>query len=119
MRYLFIDTETTGLPLNWDAPHTQLHAWPRIVSISWATYASPSAEPAYKYHVIRPDGFKIPPDAARVHGISTERAIREGIDLSTVLSLRNFRCNAASPCRGIKSSKRWTGQSGRGWWNLM
>ena len=33
MRYLFIDTETTGLPLNWDAPHTQLHAWPRIVSI--------------------------------------------------------------------------------------
>jgi len=97
MRYLFIDTETTGLPLRRGAPHTDLHVWPRIVSISWAFYDTPSSDPTYKYNIIRPQGFTIPPEAAGIHGISTERAIREGVALSTVLRALSEDIRGSSP----------------------
>ena len=35
--------------------------------------------------IIRPEGFTIPEDAAKIHGISTERALREGVELRAVL----------------------------------
>ena len=31
--YLFFDTETTGLPANWQAPMSDLENWPRLVQI--------------------------------------------------------------------------------------
>ncbi len=33
--YLFIDTETTGLPRNYRAPVTDLNNWPRMIQIAW------------------------------------------------------------------------------------
>ena len=36
--------------------------------------------------IIKPENFEIPRDASRVHGISTERAIKEGEDLIRVLN---------------------------------
>lgn len=36
--------------------------------------------------IIRPQGFVIPQDASRIHGITTERAMIEGISLSVALS---------------------------------
>lgn len=33
--YLFFDTETTGLPRDWNAPVTDLNNWPRMVQIGW------------------------------------------------------------------------------------
>jgi len=36
--------------------------------------------------IIRPDGFTIPGDAAKVHGITTERALAEGVSLGEVVS---------------------------------
>jgi DNA polymerase-3 subunit epsilon len=85
MSYLFFDTETTGLPLRKNAHHTDVHVWPRIVSMSWAYCADPGVEPVCKYKIVRPEGFTIPPDAARVHGITTERALSEGVKLAAVL----------------------------------
>jgi DNA polymerase-3 subunit epsilon len=35
--------------------------------------------------IIKPDGFTIPTDASRVHGITTERAMIEGAPVLTVL----------------------------------
>ncbi len=32
---LFIDTQTTGLPKNWNAPITDTKNWPRLVQIAW------------------------------------------------------------------------------------
>ncbi|PWR73944.1 hypothetical protein DK846_01910 [Methanospirillum lacunae] len=36
--------------------------------------------------MIKPDGFIIPEESAKIHGITTEVAINEGEDLSKVLS---------------------------------
>lgn len=83
--YLFFDTETTGLPRNWNAPVSDLDNWPRLVQIAWLQYDSKGRKVLEQDYIIRPEGFTIPPDASRVHGISTEQAVREGADLRDVL----------------------------------
>ena len=38
-----------------------------------------------KDYIIRPDGYIIPDDAVRIHGITTQRAMEEGLDLAAVV----------------------------------
>ena len=84
--YLFFDTETNGLPKNWKAPITNLSNWPRLVQIAWITYDGSGNEIERNDHIIKPQGFTIPTGASAVHGISTKRALLEGIDLQIVLN---------------------------------
>jgi len=83
--YLFFDTETTGLPKNWKAPVTDLNNWPRMIQIAWILCDQNGTRIESDDFIIQPEGFTIPSDASRVHGISTEKAIREGEDLEQVL----------------------------------
>ena len=83
--YLFFDTETTGLPRNWKAPLTDLNNWPRLVQLAYLFYDKNGNKISAGDFIIKPEGFTIPADASRIHGISTERAIREGHLLQTVL----------------------------------
>ena len=82
---LVFDVETTGLPRNYNAPTTDLDNWPRIVQMAWGLYTDGGRELDCKVFVIKPDGFIIPGDAARVHGITTEKAEKEGVALKDVL----------------------------------
>lgn len=83
--YLFFDTETTGLPKKWNAPVTDLDNWPRLVQLAWLLYDSRDQEIKSANRIIIPEGFTIPTDASDVHGITTERAYTEGIDLNEAL----------------------------------
>ncbi len=83
--YLFFDTETNGLPRNWKAPITDLANWPRLVQIAWILYDNSGNEIERNYHIIKPNGFTIPYKASSIHGISTKRALSEGVDLIDVL----------------------------------
>ena len=83
--YLFFDTETTGLPRNWRAPVTDLDNWPRLVQLAYILYDESGNKMAEVDHIVRPENFDIPIDAASVHGITTEKANREGMSLSAVL----------------------------------
>lgn len=78
--YLFIDTETTGLPKSWRAPVGQLDNWPRIVELGWILADKNGKELEAKTGILKPDGFSIPADAAAIHGITTEQANAEGVD---------------------------------------
>jgi DNA polymerase III epsilon subunit-like protein len=83
--YLFLDTETTGLPLSWDAPASAVSNWPRLVQLAWELH-DPGGRPlGAESHLVRPGGFSIPLTAEKIHGISTERAAREGRGLDEVL----------------------------------
>lgn len=82
---LFFDTETSGLPKRWDAPISDLANWPRLVQISWILCDDTGLEIDRDYQLIRPDGFKIVPGAEEKHGISTEYALRHGVELRPVL----------------------------------
>jgi DNA polymerase III subunit epsilon len=83
--YLFFDTETTGLPRDWRSPVTNLDNWPRLVQIAWLLYDNKGNELHNQNYIIKPNGFEIPEGASRVHGITTEIALKEGVELATAL----------------------------------
>jgi DNA polymerase-3 subunit epsilon len=83
--YLFFDTETTGLPKNWKAPVTDLQNWPRLVQLAYLLYDKQGNEISGGDFIIQPDGFTIPAEASNIHGITNEKANREGVALMTVL----------------------------------
>lgn len=78
---LFFDTETTGVPKNYRAPASDTANWPRLVQLAWLLTDDRGAEANHGELIIRPEGFTIPAKAARIHGITTERALAEGVDL--------------------------------------
>ncbi len=83
--YLIFDTETTGLPHNKTAPVEDLDNWPRLVQIAWQLHDNKGKLLSTGNHIVKPDGFTIPFNAEKVHGISTKRALEVGEDLSEVL----------------------------------
>ncbi len=82
---LFFDTETTGLPKDWKAPLTDFKNWPRMVQLAYIFTDNDGDVISQGDYIIKPDGYTIPTESSAIHGISTERAIIEGIDLRFVL----------------------------------
>lgn len=87
--YLIFDTETTGLPKRWDAPITDTDNWPRAIQIAWQLHDAMGNCIDHQDYLIKPDGFNIPYDAEKIHGISTELAEEQGISLAKVLEKFN------------------------------
>lgn len=87
--YLFFDTETTGLPENWKAPVTDLNNWPRMIQIAWILCDNEGNRMETFDCIIKPENFTIPKEAASVHGISTEKALKEGENLEEILNRFN------------------------------
>ncbi|GIR13691.1 MAG: hypothetical protein CM15mP23_22660 [Cryomorphaceae bacterium] len=83
--YLIYDTETTGLPKNFSAPVSDSDNWPRLVQIAWQLHNDMGELIEVKNFIVRPEGFTIPYNAEKIHGISTKRALEQGVDLSLVL----------------------------------
>src|SRR5690606_6792777 len=83
--YLIFDTETTGLPKRWDAPLSDVDNWPRCIQIAWQLHDEMGQLIEHQDYLIKPEGFNIPFDAEKVHGISTELAMEEGISLREAL----------------------------------
>ena len=88
--YLIFDTETTGLPKRWNAPITDVDNWPRCIQLAWQLHDNLGNCIEHQDYLIRPDGFNIPYDAEKIHGISTELATEQGLALSEVLELFNI-----------------------------
>ena len=83
--FLIFDTETTGLPRDWNAPLTDADNWPRCVQIAWQLHDQDGHCIAHEDYLVQPEGFTIPYDAEKIHGISTALAEAEGIPLDAVL----------------------------------
>lgn len=83
--YLIFDTETTGLPRSYKAPLTDFNNWPRLVQLAWQLHANNGSLINNENFIIKPEEFTIPFNAQKIHGISTQRALDEGIDLKIVL----------------------------------
>jgi len=84
-KFLFFDCETTGLPRTRFFNPEDVDGWPRLVQIAWTHYDLRGNPEDVRSHIVRPDGFMIPADATKIHGISQARAEREGRDLGQVL----------------------------------
>lgn len=84
--YLIFDTETTGLPINYNAPLSDSANWPRMVQISWQLHDELGNLIENQDFIIKPEGYDIPYNASRIHGITTKIANEEGLDLAEVLA---------------------------------
>ena len=76
---LFFDTETTGVPgrnARWDEDFMD---YPHIVSIAWMF------GDVAESHIIRPEGWEIPEEVTKIHGISTEYAQEHGEPFALVI----------------------------------
>ena len=83
---LFIDTETTGLPLNDNLPYTDLKNWPYLVQVALIIEDDNYGILAKRNIILKPDGYSIPESATKIHGISNERAVKNGEDRDKVIS---------------------------------
>lgn len=83
--YLIFDTETTGLPKNFRAPVSDTDNWPRCIQIAWQLHDEDGKLIEHQDYIIKPEGFNIPFDAEKIHGISTELAQKEGLPLAEVV----------------------------------
>lgn len=86
--FLIFDTETTGLPRNYNAPVTDSDNWPRMVQLAWQLHDSHGNLLQHDSIIIKPEGYSIPFATIQIHGITNERAHEEGKDLKT--SLQKF-----------------------------
>lgn len=84
--YIVFDTETTGLPKNWDLPYTDTDNWPRCIQIAWQLHDKNGKLIESKDYIVYPDGFDIPFQSEQIHGISTLLAQKEGANLKDVLT---------------------------------
>ena len=83
--YLIFDTETTGLPRNWNAPITDTENWPRCIQIAWQLHDSMGGLVEQSDFLVEPENFDIPFDAEKIHGISTNLATEQGVHLSLMM----------------------------------
>ncbi|WP_185861038.1 DNA polymerase III subunit alpha [Blattabacterium cuenoti] len=83
--YLIIDTETTGLPVSYNLPITHTDNWPRVVQIAWQSHDVIGNFIEFKNFIIKPDNYDIPFNAFNIHGITNEKAKKDGVDLNFVL----------------------------------
>lgn len=84
MKYLFFDTETTGLHPKGLSYKTAYERFPHIVQIAWILTDEKDVL-VRQSHIIRPNNYVIPIETVKIHGITQERALTEGVDLLTVL----------------------------------
>lgn len=89
MKVLVFDTETTGLPKNYNNPaFKQPGNWPHMVSISWALLDTENMKIATSYSsYVVPEGWEIPAEATVIHGITTEMAKTDGNTLRDVIDM--------------------------------
>jgi len=82
---LFYDTETTGLPV-WKSP-SDSESQPHLVQLGAILVNADTRDVISKLDlIIKPEGWEIPEEVSDIHGITTERALAEGISETDALS---------------------------------
>lgn len=96
MKILVFDVETTGLPKKRKASLDDLDNWPYIVQLSWVVYdvLEGSIESINDSVIKLPEGISVPMESTKVHGISNEMMLANGVDIKK--QLRYFLTDAAN-----------------------
>ncbi len=84
---LFIDTETSGIPKNLNAPYSAINNWPYNVQVAWVIYDYTGREIKSENHYIKALDFHIDPKSIGVHGLTKEFLIDNGENRSDVFKI--------------------------------
>lgn len=79
--FLFFDTETTGLI----QIKKGVSVIPQIVQLAYILSDDKGNILEQNEFIIRPISYEIPIESTRIHNISTEKAVQEGVELEEVL----------------------------------
>lgn len=94
--YLFFDTETTGL-IDFKSDLLAAHQ-PRIIQLG-AILTSEYGETIAELNAfIKPDGWEVPEEVSKIHGITTDKCESIGIPMPLALAMFNA-MKAACKCR--------------------
>lgn len=86
MRVIVFDTETTGLPKFRKAHPSKSELYPYICQFSWLVYDDKTNEFYTRDYIIKlPKGVTIPEVCIKIHGITNEKMLSEGVDIKEVL----------------------------------
>jgi DNA polymerase III epsilon subunit-like protein len=92
MKRLYYDTETTGFPAKAGAP---LAECPHIVQLAAAVIDDDEGKIASFSVIIQPEGWEVSEGAAAIHGITTEKAAKLGIQISVAILMFSHLCKLA------------------------
>ncbi|MGY3212057.1 3'-5' exonuclease [Mucilaginibacter sp. HD30] len=84
---LFIDTEASGLPVNWTLPYSAEGNWPHIVQIAWLVYDEQHNLVKEQNHYINDDGVTITDSAIATHHITPDFLLSHGEPLIKVMEI--------------------------------
>jgi DNA polymerase-3 subunit epsilon len=84
---LFVDTETSGLPRDWDKPYAAEGNWPYIVQIAWLLCDRQGNELKRENHYILPADYQVSEKSRRIHGISDSLLQKQGQRREEVMQL--------------------------------
>lgn len=88
-KYLIIDTETTGTLIAGRSP-------PRLVEIAWLICDDMGEIIERGDRIICPDRFTIPLSASRIHGITTDFALKAGVSVREALDALSLAADKSS-----------------------
>ena len=88
MKVIVFDTETTGLPEDYNAPLTDSSKWPYIIQLSYIVFNTKTKEVLeFTDRIISLDpAVHISPESINVHKITHERSQQEGIPIADALA---------------------------------
>jgi DNA polymerase III epsilon subunit-like protein len=92
--FLFLDTETNGLPRDFKIPPVHHQFWPEILSIAWELWSYDNSRAKHwqledrQYFLIKPTPtIKWCAEAESIHKISLTQAVSDGHNISDVFPL--------------------------------
>lgn len=106
--FIVFDTETLGLPKNYNASAEDVENWPRIIQLAWSVFDETGTLVKRVCKMIKPDGWRLmtveeayqdgllrgkTPEAAKAgssfwvdNGYSDEKLLAEGVPMASVLA---------------------------------
>ena len=84
--FLFVDTETSGLPKKWNQPYWVKGNWPYSVQIAWLIFDKSGAEVKRENFYIGDEDFDIQPASIKIHGITREFLKQNGTKRKKVMN---------------------------------
>ncbi|MAQ47799.1 MAG: DNA polymerase III subunit alpha [Flavobacteriales bacterium] len=86
--YLIFDTETIGLPKDFNAHYSDFHNWDtaRCVQLAWQLHDRYGVLIDSGNNIVKPEGFEIPQASIKIHRITNEIAQESGQPINQVLN---------------------------------
>ncbi|HCX20391.1 MAG: DNA polymerase III subunit epsilon [Flammeovirgaceae bacterium] len=84
---LFLDTETSGIPISLNAPINDLDNWPFVLQLAWVIYSSNGELIKKENHFVWEEEIFINESSTKVHGITHDELQEKGEDRKSVMRL--------------------------------